>query len=104
MLYWQLLCCLSLFSVATYNISGNGGKERSVQPSVASTSGSFEDLMEMTAMENTNNGLQLTIYSGNFLPLSRKKDRHSWKRVIITSGIRMYDQDRTIIRHSGRYR
>ncbi len=76
MLLYALMAIVVLsiaFSVATYNTSGNDDKEQPVQPSVASTSGSFEELMEMTAMENTNNGLQLTIYSGNFALIKEKR-------------------------------
>ncbi|ADE37280.1 conserved hypothetical protein [Methanohalophilus mahii DSM 5219] len=76
MLLYALMAIVVLsvvFSVATYNTPGNGDKEQSVKPSVASTSGSFKDLMEMTAMENTNNALQLTIYSGNFALVKEKR-------------------------------
>jgi hypothetical protein len=76
MLLYALLAIVVLsiaFSVATYNTSGNGNKEQSVQPSVASTPGSFENLIEMTAMENSNNDLQMTIYSGNFALVKEKR-------------------------------
>ena len=76
MLLYTLLAVVVLsiaFSVATYNTSGNGNNEQSVQPSVASSPGSFENLMEMTDMENSNNDIQLTIYSGNFALVKEKR-------------------------------